>query len=112
MLKKTRRAERGELHEASVVQTPRARIFAGVPNAALGCLFYPALALAIWLADRRWEALALLAICALVALVSLFLAYSLLFVTRMPCKYCWTAHITNWALTACTIYFYAATPWR
>jgi hypothetical protein len=26
------------------------------------------------------------------------LAYSLLFVTRMPCVYCWTSHVVNWAL--------------
>ena len=29
---------------------------------------------------------------------SLYLAYSLLFVTRMPCLYCWTSHAVNWLL--------------
>jgi uncharacterized membrane protein len=30
--------------------------------------------------------------------VSVVLAYSLLFVTKMPCVYCWTSHAVNWML--------------
>jgi uncharacterized membrane protein len=33
--------------------------------------------------------------------VSAVLAYSLLFVTRMPCTYCWTSHAINWTLAFC-----------
>ena len=44
MLAKTRRAERGELAEASVVQTPRARLYGGASNALLGAVYYPAVA--------------------------------------------------------------------
>jgi uncharacterized membrane protein len=32
------------------------------------------------------------------AAFSAYLAYSLLFVTRMPCVYCWTGHVVNWSL--------------
>jgi uncharacterized membrane protein len=99
MLAKTRRAERGELREASVVQSPRARLFGGLPNALLGALYYPALAAAIWFAPLpRPVAAAVLAAVALAAATSLVLAWSLLFVTRRACPYCWTAHLVNWSL--------------
>jgi len=100
MTRKALRAARGELTEASVVETPRARSFGGTPNAAIGLVYYAALAIAaatpllgvnaIW-----WLSLA--AACGAAAF-SVYLAYSLLFVTRMPCIYCWTSHIVNWAL--------------
>lgn len=100
MLAKTRRAERGQLTEASVVETPRARLYGGVPNALLGTVYYPAVAIAVWLIRSRAEALALGAIVGFAALTSAVLAYSLLFVTRRPCAYCWTGHAVNWALAA------------
>jgi uncharacterized membrane protein len=34
----------------------------------------------------------------LAAVSSAYLAYSLAFVTRMPCTYCWSAHAINLAL--------------
>jgi uncharacterized membrane protein len=98
MLGKTRRHERGELAEPSVVQTPRARLYAGIPNALLGSIYYPVLALAIWLVRRPPFTLVVLAAALVAALTSLVLAYSLLFVTRRPCPYCWTGHVVNWAL--------------
>jgi uncharacterized membrane protein len=101
MLRKSIRAERGELTEPSVVQTSRARLFGGAPNALLGTCYYPALALAVWLAGTQWEMAGILAIALFAAAVSLILAYSLLFITRMPCVYCWTSHTVNWSLALC-----------
>ena len=98
MLAKTRRAERGELSEPSVVQTPRARLFGGIPNAAFGIVYYPALVAGIWTSHTTLVWAAILAAVACAAIVSMVLAYSLLFVTRMPCPYCWTSHAVNWML--------------
>ena len=98
MLAKARRAERGELTEPSVVQTPRARLFGGIPNAAFGVVYYPALAVGIWAASTPHEIGALLLLAAIAAGTSIRLAYSLLYVTRMPCVYCWTSHVVNWSL--------------
>jgi uncharacterized membrane protein len=101
MLRKGAAAARGELAEPSVVQTPRARLFGGIPNAMLGAVYYPALAVGIWLAATHLG-LALVAVPVFVAAaVSIVLAYSLLFVTRMPCVYCWTSHAVNWMLALC-----------
>jgi uncharacterized membrane protein len=106
MLRKGTAAARGELTEPSVVQTPRARLFGGVPNALFGALYYPALALAIWL-PLSHRALALLLVPVLAAAAtSVALAYSLLFVTRMPCKFCWTSHAINWSLAVCTAFVF------
>jgi len=103
MLAKTRRAERGELKEPSVVQTPRARLLGRIPNAAFGVAYYPLLAIGSWVAHARWEVAALAAAAVLAAGMSAVLAYSLLFVTRMPCPYCWTSHAVNAALVIVTI---------
>lgn len=102
MLRKSVRDARGELDEPSVVQTPRAKLFAGVPNALFGALYYPALALVAWFGAG---ALLLAAVAAALAaaLTSVYLGYSLLFVTRRSCPYCWTAHTVNWLLAAGTI---------
>jgi len=100
MLNKGVRAGAGLLDEPSVVETPRARLL-GTPNALLGTLYYPVLAVLVWLA---WGlAQPLLADLAVVmalaaAAMSAVLAYSLVRVTKMPCPFCWTAHVTNWAL--------------
>jgi uncharacterized membrane protein len=98
MLAKTRRAQRGQLSEPSVVETPRARLFGGLPNALLGAIYYLTLAVAIWIVRTPGFALALFGMVAFAALTSLILAYSLLFITCRPCPYCWTAHTVNWAL--------------
>jgi uncharacterized membrane protein len=100
MLGKTWRAARGELREPSVVETPRARLYGGVPNALIGAIYYAAVVASVWLV-RPWSpsaAAVALAAAAFAALTSLVLAYSLLFVTRRSCPYCWTAHAVNWAL--------------
>jgi uncharacterized membrane protein len=98
MARKIGRAARGELTEPSVVQTSRARALGGVPNAAFGLAYYAALAIATpFLAFRPVFWLAFGASVAAAAF-SVYLAYSLLFVTRMSCKYCWTGHLVNWSL--------------
>jgi len=99
MLAKTQKAERGELTEPSVVETPRARLYGGVPNASLGIVYYVALAIAAWTL-RGPVTYLVFAATAFAAVTSAVLAYSLLFVTRRSCPYCWTAHAVNWALVA------------
>jgi uncharacterized membrane protein len=107
MLRKAGAAARGELTERSVVQTPRARLVGGVPNALLGAAYYPALAIAIWFATNRLVLALLLVPVLAAALTSVILAYSLLFVTRMPCFYCWTSHAINWSLGLCVVLLFA-----
>jgi len=97
MAGKARRAARGELKEPSVVQTPAARLVGRVPNAVFGLFYYPCVALAVALPIALAHRLALFA-SLLAAAMSLVLAYSLLFRTKRPCPYCWTAHAINWVL--------------
>ncbi|HEY8298277.1 MAG TPA: vitamin K epoxide reductase family protein [Candidatus Baltobacteraceae bacterium] len=99
MLRKTRRAERGQLREASVVQTKRARLFGATPNALVGIAYYPLIVAGVWLLGPP-ASLLVLAAALFAAGTSFYLAYSLTFVTRMSCSYCWTAHVVNWALAA------------
>src|SRR5665213_3767757 len=99
MLRKSRMAERGNVDGPSVVKEPHARLFFGAPNSLFGSLYFPLLAAAVWIYPwlaapvLRW--LIVLAVAAAAA-TSLFLAYSLLFITKRRCQYCWTAHIVNW----------------
>jgi uncharacterized membrane protein len=95
---KARRASRGELDEPSVVQTSRARAIGGVPNALLGLGYYAALACSVPFLSHDAVWWAALAAAAAAAAFSAYLAYSLLFVTRMPCVYCWTSHVVNFSL--------------
>ena len=104
MLRKSARAARGELAETSVVQTERAALFFGTPNSLFGLLYYAALAAVTWSTQATLPLALALAATALAALTSVYLAYSLLFVTRRSCPYCWSAHVVNWALLA-------AVPW-
>lgn len=97
MAGKARRAARGELTEPSVVRSPAARLVAGVPNAVIGLIYYPCVAIAIATPVEILHRLALLA-SVLAAAMSLYLAYSLLFRTRRACPYCWTSHCINWIL--------------
>lgn len=98
MLGKARRAARGQLAEESVVQTPRAHLFGNIQNSALGALYYPALAVVTWMTVGTAGGIAVLAIVVVAAITSAVLAYSLLFVTRRACPYCWTSHAINWLL--------------
>ena len=105
MLNKSRRAARGEVEGPSVVKTPRAHLF-GVPNSLLGSIYYPTLAIAIWFAHAPAAEVVLLAAVVLAAATSVVLAYSLLWVTRRECPYCWTSHAVNWCLLLlCSLLF-------
>jgi uncharacterized membrane protein len=97
MYRKSRLAAAGRLTEPSVVDTPRARAI-GIPNAAFGLAYYPLVALAMfWFHVSGVRALTVAASLAAAAF-SFYLAYSLLFVTRRACPYCWTGHLVNWTL--------------
>ncbi len=100
MLAKSLRAARGELREGSVVQTERAALFFGMPNAMFGVLYYAALAAVSWTVSATAPLAIALAAAAFAAATSAYLAYSLLFVTRRSCLFCWTAHVVNWVLLA------------
>src|SRR5271166_654869 len=77
---KAERAVRGELTEPSVVQTPRARLFGGIPNSAFGLIYYPCVAIAVLLPVEVARQAAFLASLAAAAM-SAYLAFSLLFRT-------------------------------
>jgi uncharacterized membrane protein len=97
MLRKQGQADRGELKESSVVMTRTSKA-TGVPNALLGLCFYSAmLVMTPFLSHPAIWTIAVVA-ALLASALSLYLAYSLLFVTRMPCPYCWTGHVANWLL--------------
>lgn len=98
MLRKSILAARGLLREPSIVETPRARLFAGVPNALPGVLYYAALVAVAWLSPHGAPGYAACAAAAAAAATSGYLAYSLAFVTKRSCPFCWTAHAVNWAL--------------
>jgi uncharacterized membrane protein len=109
MLRKTRLAERGEIDGPSVVKEPHARLFFGVPNALFGTCYYAFLIVATWIgpatatgASGRGLTLEwiVLACVTAAAATSAYLAYSLLFVTRRACPYCWAAHAINGLLLA------------
>ena len=100
MQRKAILARRGALPEASVVQTARATIIGRVPNSAIGIAYYALIAAAAFALSVPAVRIAALVAAAAAAAMSLYLAYSLLFVTRMPCANCWTGHVVNWALLA------------
>ncbi|MBV9272018.1 MAG: hypothetical protein JO165_13070 [Candidatus Eremiobacteraeota bacterium] len=103
MLRKWARGRHGELTEPSVVQTTAATVVFGIPNAALGALYYAAVGAAVWIATPPvCTALLVAALCA--ASLSMYLGYRLLFVVRMPCPFCWTGHVANFALLALLVF--------
>jgi uncharacterized membrane protein len=97
MLNKSRRAALGEVKGPSVVKTPRAHLF-GVPNSLVGTLYYPGVGIAVWFVrGSAAQAILLLAMLG-AAVTSVYLAYSLVYITRRTCPYCWTSHAVNWSL--------------
>ncbi|MBV8720998.1 MAG: hypothetical protein JO277_02540 [Candidatus Eremiobacteraeota bacterium] len=108
MSRKALRDARGELAEPSVVQQPPARLFFGVPNAFVGVAYYAALVCAVWLGPGpAWAPV--LAAAALAAAASAYLAFSLTFVTRMSCRYCWSAHVANWLIASALVVLHKLT---
>lgn len=86
----------GEATCASIVFTPQARVF-GVPNSLLGQIYYasllagaPAGAL-----DEPWMRIAWLGASLVTVGLGLYLTWSLLFMTRVPCVLCFTSHGIN-----------------
>jgi len=78
-----------------VVDTPRARVF-GVPNSLLGMIYYVALmALAVAGTAPPWLDLAYRLVAWGTVALGVFLTYSLLFITRVPCVLCFTSHALN-----------------
>lgn len=105
MLRKSQRAARGELEGPSVVKTARAHLF-GVPNSLLGAIYYPVLGVAVWVVHGTAAEFVLLVAALGAAATSVVLAYSLLFITRRECPYCWTSHAVNWTLLALCLVIY------
>ncbi len=86
----------GERTCASIVFTPRARVF-GIPNSVLGQVFYTAIIAAVlggFLFTKPLVYFYLLG-SFLTVLLGVYLTYSLLFLTRVPCKLCFTSHGIN-----------------
>lgn len=89
----------GERTCATVVDTPRARVL-GLPNSVLGQGFYAALLIGVptgLATSPPWSWLYLGASALTVALAA-FLTYSLLFITRVPCRLCFASHAINLAI--------------
>ena len=89
----------GEQTCASIVFTPRARVL-GPPNSLLGQGFYLAIlvGLPLGLLDDPTMSRAYLAASLVTVVLGIYLSYSLLFVTRVPCKLCFTSHGINLAI--------------
>jgi uncharacterized membrane protein len=86
---------RGELREVSVVQTPRARLFGGIDNAVIGLVYYPAIVIASFFFTIPFIRIATLTAAGAAAAMSVYLIYSLFFVTKMKCSNCMLAHAMN-----------------
>ena len=89
----------GEQTCASIVFTPRARVF-GLPNSLLGQVFYVALFVGVPLGFLENPMLFRLYLGASLVTVGLglYLSYSLLFITRVRCPLCFTSHGLNAAI--------------
>jgi len=103
MYRKSRRAEKGELDEPSVVERPAARSLFGFPTAAFGIAYYGLQLSALPMSGSPVVRRGVLAASALALAQSAYLMYSLVFVTRMPCPYCWTGHAANVLLFALAV---------
>jgi uncharacterized membrane protein len=81
---------------AAIVFTPRARVF-GLPNSVLGQMYYASLIVGtpLNLLDRSGYYTLFLAASLLTVLLAVYLTYSLLFITRVPCVLCFASHAAN-----------------
>ena len=78
----------------TVLGTPRAKLF-GIPNSAFGIGLYCYLIINLFIPFSLMIALILLGFA---VLRSIYLAYSLIFVTKIPCPLCFTSHVINLVL--------------
>lgn len=74
----------------SVLQTPHAKIF-GIPNSVFGILAYSYVLFAGPFFPPLWA----FALLTLAFGRSIYLSYTLVFVTKIPCPLCFTAHLIN-----------------
>ena len=86
----------GERTCASIVFTPRARVF-GLPNSVLGQVFYAALlaGAALGLLDQPLLLGLYRAGSVVTVALAVYLSYALLFVMRVPCPLCFVSHGIN-----------------
>ena len=83
-----------QLKESScmmILDTPRAKLF-GVPNSVFGIGLYIYLILNLF---AHFSSVVALILLALAVIRSIYLAYSLIFVTKVPCPLCFTGHVIN-----------------
>ena len=83
-----------QLKESScmmILDTPRAKLFR-VPNSVFGIGLYIYLILNLF---AHFSSVVALILLALAVIRSIYLAYSLIFVTKVPCPLCFTGHIIN-----------------
>ena len=78
----------------TVLGTPRAKLF-GIPNSVFGVALYLYLMASLAVPFPPFLTLFLLSVA---LLRSIFLAYSLLFITKIPCPLCFTGHVINLTL--------------
>ena len=88
----------GRLQEPSVVQTPAARLYFGIPNALLGLVYYPFVAAAFPFAAQPAVRAGLSLAVTAAAISSIVLVVDLAFVRRQDCRNCYLAHAVNLAL--------------
>ena len=81
---------------AAIVFTPRARVF-GLPNSVLGQIFYVALVGGVVgeVLFSKPVYYGYVAASLVTVVLGAYLSYSLLFLTRVPCKLCFTTHAIN-----------------
>ena len=77
----------------NVLDTPRAKLF-GIPNSLFGICLYTYLIVGLF----RFPLLVALFLLTIATARSLYLAYSLFFVTKIPCPLCLIAHAINLTL--------------
>jgi uncharacterized membrane protein len=85
-----------QLKEATcmtVLDTPRAKMF-GIPNSVFGIGVFSYLILDLFFFPPHLA----ITLLTLAVLRSVYLAYSLLFVTKIPCPLCFTSHVINLVL--------------
>jgi uncharacterized membrane protein len=73
----------------SILDTPRAKMF-GYPNSVFGIVLFSYLIVSLFLPLTPYISIGMLTIA---TLRSVYLAYSLIFVTRVPCPLCFTSHV-------------------
>lgn len=103
MFERSKLAEAGKIKGKSVVKSPAARLFFGVPNSLWGIAFYIAIAIVIWFAHGPVIWTLIFVALAAAAFTSVYLAYRLIFVSKTVCPYCWTSHAVNWSLVILSV---------